>query len=69
MSTNMGKVDRSLRLTIAALLLLFVFATTMVSSGVFFWLALIVAAVFTLTATAGNCPIYGIVGIKTCKDC
>ncbi|MEO0866443.1 MAG: DUF2892 domain-containing protein [Pseudomonadota bacterium] len=27
------------------------------------------AAVFTLTALVGNCPLYSIVGIKTCKDC
>ena len=69
MTTNMGKVDRGVRLTVAALLLLFVFATAMAGSGVLFWLALILAAVFTLTAAAGNCPLYGIIGLKTCRDC
>ena len=27
------------------------------------------AAVFTLTAFVGNCPLYRIVGLKTCGDC
>ncbi|MHA6324105.1 YgaP family membrane protein [Roseivivax sp. CAU 1753] len=34
-----------------------------------FWGALIAAAVFALTAFIGNCPLYSIVGLKTCRDC
>ena len=69
MTTNMGKIDRSLRLVIAALLLYVAFGTTLLGSGILFWLAPIVAAVFTLTALFGNCPLYSIVGLKTCQDC
>lgn len=69
MITNMGKIDRGLRLAIAVLLLFVAFGTTMLGSGILFWIALIVAAVFTLTAFVGNCPLYRIVGLKTCRDC
>lgn len=69
MITNMGKIDRGLRLAIAALLLFVAFGTTMLGSGILFWIALIVAAVFTLTAFVGNCPLYRIIGLKTCRDC
>ena len=69
MTTNMGKLDRGARLAIAALLLIVAFGTTALGSGILFWLAIIVAAVFTLTAFVGNCPLYSIVGLKTCRDC
>ncbi|MGJ8623377.1 MAG: YgaP family membrane protein [Yoonia sp.] len=67
MTTNMGKTDRALRLAIAVALVLTAVATNVLGSGLFFWLALLVAGVFTLTAIAGNCPLYSIVGIKTCQ--
>lgn len=69
MTTNMGKIDRGLRLVVAAALLFVAFGTAMFGSVVLFWLALIVAAVFTLTACVGNCPLYRIVGLKTCQGC
>lgn len=69
MTTNMGKTDRGLRLVIAAALLFLAFGTSVLGAGILFWLALVVAAVFTLTAFVGNCPLYSIVGLKTCKDC
>jgi hypothetical protein len=69
MTTNMGKFDRGGRLAIAAVLLFLAFVTNVLGAGILFWLALIVAGVFTLTAFVGNCPLYSIVGLKTCKDC
>lgn len=69
MTTNMGTIDRVLRLVIVAALLFAAFGTTLLGSGILFWLALIVAAVFTLTAFVGNCPLYSIIGLKTCRDC
>lgn len=67
MSTNMGKTDRILRLVIAAVLVIAAFGTTTFGSGILFWLALIVAAVFTLTPFVGNCPLYRLIGLNTCK--
>jgi fatty acid desaturase len=69
MTTNMGKIDRGLRLVIAVTLLFLAFGTALLGSGVLFWLALIVAAVFTLAAFVGNCPLYSLVGLKTCRTC
>lgn len=66
MTTNMGKFDRGGRLVIAVVLLALAFGTNMLG-GALFWLALIVAGVFTVTALIGNCPLYSIVGIKTCR--
>lgn len=69
MTTNMGKFDRGGRLVIAALLLFLAFGSGVLGAGILFWLALIVAGVFTLTAFVGNCPLYSIIGLKTCRDC
>ena len=68
MMTNMGTIDRGGRLVIAAVLAYLALGTGALS-GVLFWIALAVAVVFTLTALVGNCPLYRIVGLKTCKDC
>lgn len=69
MTTNMGKIDRGGRLAIAAVLVVLALGTSVLGSGLLFWVALAVAAVFTLTAFVGNCPLYRIVGLKTCRDC
>jgi hypothetical protein len=69
MTTNMGTIDRGLRLAIVAALVFMAFATTVLGGGILFWLALAVAAVFTVTSLVGNCPLYSIVGLKTCRDC
>ncbi len=69
MTTNMGKLDRVLRILIAAMLLYMALGTSVLGAGLLFWLALIVAGVFTLTAFVGNCPLYRIVGLKTCQNC
>lgn len=66
MTTNMGKFDRGGRLVIAVLLLAVALGTN-VLGGALFWLALIVAGVFTVTALIGNCPLYSIIGLNTCR--
>ena len=68
MTTNMGKFDRGGRLVIAALFFVLALGTNLLG-GVLFWLALTVACVFTLTAFIGNCPLYSILGLKTCREC
>jgi len=68
MMKNMGTIDRTGRLIISAVLAYLAIGTG-VLTGVLFWVALAVAAVFTLTAAVGNCPLYGIIGLKTCRDC
>ncbi|MEL6645457.1 MAG: DUF2892 domain-containing protein [Pseudomonadota bacterium] len=68
MTTNMGKLDRGGRLAIALVLAILALGTGTLS-GALFYIALAVAAVFTVTAFVGNCPLYQIIGLKTCKDC
>ncbi len=67
MTTNMGTFDRIARVVVAAILVTLAFTTGFAGSGVLHWLALAVAAIFVLTAIVGNCPLYGILGIKTCS--
>ncbi|MBY5972284.1 hypothetical protein PSM7751_02317 [Pseudooceanicola marinus] len=69
MSVNMGKIDRALRLVIAAVLVWLAFGSAVAAAGLLHWLALIVAAVMVLTAVIGNCPLYSLIGLKTCKSC
>jgi hypothetical protein len=69
MTTNMGNIDRAGRLVLAAVLAGLALGTSVLGSGALFWIALIAAAVFAVTALVGNCPLYGLVGLKTCGDC
>ncbi|TRD15398.1 YgaP family membrane protein [Palleronia caenipelagi] len=66
MTTNMGKFDRIGRLVIAAVLLYLAFGTAVLGAGLLHWLAIIVALVFIVTSLVGNCPLYSVVGIRTC---
>lgn len=68
MMKNMGTIDRGGRLVIAAALA-YLAVGSGVLTGALFWIGLAVAAVFTLTALVGNCPLYWIIGLKTCRDC
>jgi hypothetical protein len=67
MTTNMGTFDRGARLAVAVILLFLAFGTQTLT-GVLFWLAVVVAAVFAVTALVGNCPLYSIMGIKTRRE-
>ncbi len=67
MTTNMGTIDRILRLVAAAILLYAAFATSLLGSGALFALALGIAAIFGITAVVGMCPLYRLVGINTCR--
>ncbi|WP_420385933.1 YgaP family membrane protein [Roseivirga sp.] len=65
MKKNMGTADRIIRLlVVAALVVLYVTGTV---TGLWGTIALVVAAIFTLTSFVGFCPIYALVGVKTCK--
>ena len=68
MPVNMGTTDRAIRLTIAALLAFAALVTGIFGHGLWFWLVLLVAAVLTMTARFGSCPLYSILGVKTCNS-
>lgn len=61
----MGDGDRTIRILIAALIIIFylgdIFRGTLAAA------LLIVAGVFLLTSFFGSCPLYSLFGINTCK--
>ncbi|MEP7165708.1 MAG: DUF2892 domain-containing protein [Ferruginibacter sp.] len=63
MKRNVSIMDRALRL-LAALVLVSLNISGIVSypESILLW---IVAAIFTLTALTGNCPVYTLFGINT----
>ncbi len=65
MNHNVGKSDKSLRLILAAGAAAAAFLA--VDGGWLRWALLAVAAVMVLTALAGFCPLYRVVGANTCK--
>lgn len=67
MARNMGTLDRGLRIVAALVLLWAAFGTAFAAAGILHWVLIAIAAVFILTALIGNCPLYSIVGIKTCR--
>lgn len=66
MKKNMGTADRIIRLVIAALLVILWVAG--ITTGTLGYVSIALAAVFTLTAAIGFCPLYAPFGIKTCKS-
>lgn len=65
MTRNMGKWDRLIRgLVVAPLAAIAAFA---VGAGTVLGVVLLVlAAIMALTAVAGSCPLYRLVGLSTC---
>ena len=58
--TNLGNIDRLLRLVIGVILIALVFVGPKTPWG---WIGVILVA----TALLRSCPIYSLFGIKTCK--
>lgn len=62
-STNVGSIDRVLRIVIGAGLLVWFF----VDQGTGFWhYAKLIGIVPLLTAALGSCPLYSVLGLSTC---
>lgn len=64
MKKNMGSTDQIIRLVIAAIAAFLYFNGTV--TGTLGIVALVVAAIFTLTSLVRFCPIYALVGLSTC---
>jgi uncharacterized membrane protein len=65
MKANMGSTDRIIRLFAASLIAVLYF--TNVISGTIGIIALVIAAVFLITSAISFCPLYTVLGIKTCQ--
>ena len=65
MKTNMGIIDRVIRIVIALVFIGLYFAN--VVTGTLAIVLLVLAGVFTLTALVGFCPLYWPFGLSTAK--
>lgn len=66
MTKNMGSADRIIRLIIAGVAAFLYFNGTF--TGTIGIVALVVAAIFTLTSLISFCPIYTLLGLSTRSD-
>ena len=65
--TNVGQVDRILRLVAGVVLLALPFVLAGETAlGGFGWLSMVAGAVMLLTGAMRFCPIYRIFGLRTC---
>lgn len=65
MKANMGLWDRAIRVIIAAVISYMYYSGIL--SGTLGLVLMVMAIVFLLTSVVSICPIYSILGIKTCK--
>lgn len=65
MKKNVGNIDKTIRLSIAAIIL--VLFLTGVVTGIPGIILLVLAGIFTLTSLIGFCPLYVPIGATTCK--
>lgn len=63
MTTNMGTIDRTVRVILGALFILAFFMGWV--SGIFGWILLVLGGVFLLTSAVSTCPLYAPLGITT----
>lgn len=66
MEKNMGGLDRSLRIILGLALLAYAF---MGGAGGLGLVAGVIGAVFLVTSAVSFCPLYRLIGLKTCQDC
>ncbi len=65
MKTNMGTLDKIIRVVVALTAAALVYYN--VVEGIISYILLTVTAIFLLTSLIGFCPLYGIFGINTCS--
>jgi len=70
MSVNVGTFDRILRLVVGLLLVIAPFATTMAlfQGTVATVISVALGAVLGLTALTRICPLYSLLGMRTCRS-
>ncbi len=64
MKTNVGNLDKVLRIVLAVVMSMLYFTRTV--EGTLGTVLLILGGVFLLTALVGFCPLYALMGISTC---
>jgi hypothetical protein len=71
MTTNVGTIDRIIRAALGMVLLYLAFFSGLSPSAapLFKYGAAAIGVVMLATSTLKMCPIYSILGLKTCEDC
>ena len=69
MTANVGTIDRILRAALGLFLLYLAFASGLPAfdGGVLKWGAALVGVVMLVVAAVRVCPVYTILGVKTCR--
>ena len=69
MSVNVGTIDRVLRALIGLGLLILAFGgvSDLFAAGAAKWIAAAVGLILLATAAVRMCPLYSLLGIRTCK--
>jgi hypothetical protein len=65
MKKNMGTLDKSIRVILAAVFAYLYFSGTV--TGTIGYVLLAVGVIFLLTSLVSFCPLYPLLGINTCK--
>ena len=65
MTKNMSNFDRIIRLTLALVFFTLFFTGTV--AGVPANILMVFGVVFAITGIVGNCPLYALFGISTCR--
>ena len=65
MKKNMGIADRVIRILVAVVIAVLHFTGTV--TGTLDIVLLVVGGIFLLTSVISFCPLYTLIGIKTCK--
>lgn len=68
-TANVGSVDRIIRLVVGAVFIIlpFISASPLWSGALMIWLLPIIGIILIATAFFRICPLYKILGVKTCK--
>ena len=65
MTKNMGKIDRSIRIIVAMVIIILIIKHVVV--GTLAYILLAFAIIFVITSFISFCPIYKLLGINSCE--
>ncbi|GIX13284.1 MAG: hypothetical protein KatS3mg118_1243 [Paracoccaceae bacterium] len=71
MTANMGMIDRILRAALGVVLLYLAFFSGLPALAQPLWKygAVVIGLVMLVTAAIRICPLYSLLGIRTCREC
>lgn len=71
MTANVGTIDRILRAALGVVLLYLAFfsGAPLFAGALFKYGAALIGVIMLATSTLKMCPIYSVLGFRTCKDC